>query len=284
MTYMVNSDTLNPAVRRVQLGIILRLLRERSQLKPKDIAPKLGWYQAKVTKLEKGGVTISAAEIDRLIELYQAETPEAEKVRRLGTEARKRDRPSRVPDWGQTYAALEAAAAEIKVYDGELLPGMLQTEAYARAVLSNSLENTADEIDERARERVQRGDRLNIDDAPNLWAVFGEAILYRLVGGQHVLRDQLQHLVELTAKRNVTIQVLPFSSGEHVALGTGFTLLHLADPMATFAYLEGLTDADYLDRPSHTAAYQHVFDKLRVAALSDHESTKMLERRIDELT
>lgn len=281
---MVNSDALNPAVRRVQLGIILRLLRERTELKPKDVAPQLGWYVAKVTKLDKGDVTISLPEIDKLIEIYGVTGEEAEKVRRLGAEARKRDRPSRVPDWGQTYVALETAAAEVKTYGGEVIPGMLQTEDYARAFLSLSVANTADEIDARATERAQRGKLLHAEDPPSLWVVLGEAALHQEVGGQHVLRAQLQHLLTIGQLRHVTIQVLPFKTGEHVALGTPFTLIHLADPVATFAYLEGLTDADYLDRPSHTAVYNEAFDKLRVTALGDRESSTMLERRIEELT
>lgn len=281
---MVNTDALNPAVRRVQLGIILRLLRERAELKPKDVAPPLGWYVAKVTKLEKGDVTISVAEINVLIDLYGVGGEEAEKVRRLGAEARKRDRPSRVPDWGQTYIALETAAAEIKVYDGELIPGTLQSQDYARAVLSLSVANTPDEIEARATERAQRGKRLYASEPPSLWVVLGEAALYREVGGPHVLCAQLQHMLDVGQLRHVTIQVLPFKTGEHIALGTSFKLLHLADPVATFAYLEGLTDADYLDRPSHTALYDEVFDKLRVTALGDRESATMLERRIEELT
>ncbi|WP_344137108.1 helix-turn-helix transcriptional regulator [Saccharopolyspora halophila] len=281
---MVTAEALNPAVRRVQLGIVLRLLRERAGAKPKEVAPQLGWYVAKVTKLEKGDVTISLPEIDRLIELYGVQGEEAEKVRRLGAEARKRDRPSRVPDWGQTYVALEAAASEVKFYDGEVVPGMLQTAGYARAILGNSLANTPDEIETRVAERVQRCDRLSSPEAPSLWVVLGEAVLYREVGGPEVLRAELRQLLELGGRRNVTIQILPFKSGEHVAMGASFTLLHLADPVATFAYLEGLTDADYLDRAHHTAMYGEVFDRLRVAALGDRESAKLLQRRIEELT
>lgn len=279
---MAATNVLNPAVRRVQLGIVMRLLRERAGAKPKEIAPQLGWYVAKVTKLEKGDVTISLPEIDRLIELYGVEGEEADKVRRLGTEARKRDRPSRVPDWGQTYVALEAAASEIKFYDGEVVPGMLQTADYARAMLANSLANTLDEIEVRVAERVQRGARVGSSEA--LWVVLGEAALYREVGGPDVLREELRHLLEVGRFRNVTIQILPFKSGEHVAMGASFTVLHLVEPVATFAYLEGLTDADYLDRAHHTAMYNDVFDKLRVAALGDRESAKLLQHRIDELT
>lgn len=216
-----------------------------------------------------------------MIELYGVQGEEAEKVRSLGTEARKRDRPSRVPDWGQTYVALEAAASEVKFYDGEVVPGMLQTAGYA---LANSLANTPDEIEMRVAERVQRCDRLSSPDAPSLWVVLGEAVLYREVGGLDVLRDELRHLLELGERRNVTIQILPFKSGEHVAMGASFTLLHLADPLGTFAYLEGLTDADYLDRAHHTAMYTEVLDKLRVAALGDRESAKLLQCRIEELT
>lgn len=122
------------------------------------------------------------------------------------------------------------------------------------------------------------------EDAPQLWCVVGEAALFRQVGGRNVLRDQLQHLRKAAARPNVTVQVLPFDAGEHVALGSSWTLLHLEEPSATFVYTEALTSGDYLDKPAHTDRYVKAFDTLRMIAASDRDSVKMLDRRIKELT
>lgn len=292
MIGMVNHA--NPAVSRVQLGITMRLLREQAAVKPRTVAETMVWHGAKLTRLEQGQVTISDAEIDRLADLYAVtDEPERERLRKLAAEARRRGRPPRVPDWGQTYVALESAAAEIKVFTGELFPGLLQTEDYARALLSHSARTLLSqtslisddaEVDDRAAERAQRGKILTNDPAPDLWVVVSEGALHRMVGGREVFLDQLRHVVKLSKLPNVTLQVLPFGSGEHVAIDTSFTLLHLADPVATYVYLEGLTDADYLDKPNHTAVYVRAFDRLRVSALSDRESATMLTRRIADLS
>ncbi|TDD52260.1 DUF5753 domain-containing protein [Saccharopolyspora elongata] len=274
----------NPAVRRVQLGLLLRELRERNEIKPKVIADRLDWYSGKLTRVEKGELTIAAAEMDVLIDLFGVvDADEAEKLRRLASDARKRDRPSRVPDWARTYTALEAAAAEVKAYKVDLVPGIMQTEDYARAVLSTSLLTPSSEIDERAAERTQRGEMIVRNDAREISVVLGEGVLCCEVGGRDVLRAQLRRIRELADLRHVTVQILPYSRGEHVAIGTPFTVLHLADPVATYACLEGLTDADYLDRPSHTNVYVQAFDRLRVAALDDRESARLLEQRANEL-
>lgn len=274
----------NPAVRRVQLGLLLRELRERNDIKPKVIADRLDWYSGKLTRVEKGELTIASAEMDVLIDLFGiTDDDEAAKLRQLASEARKRDRPSRVPDWARTYAALEAAAAEVKAYSIDLVPGIMQTEDYAHAVLSTSLLTPLSEIHERASERARRGEMIMANSDREISVVLGEGVLYCEVGGRDVLRAQLRHIREQANSRQVTVQILPYRRGEHVALGTPFIVLHLADPVATYACLEGLTDADYLDRPNHTNVYVQAFDRLRVAALDDRESARMLERRAKEL-
>lgn len=272
-----------PAVRRVQVGLILRTLRERAGVKPKDIAARLDWYSSKLTRVEKGELMVSAAEVEELLRIFGVtDREEAERLRALAREARRRDRPARVPDWAATYVALEGAAAEIKCYDGELVHGVLQTAAYARAILSDPLDDTRD-IEPSVQERMDRGARVMSGDGPSVWAVLGEAALHREVGGREALREQLDHLRVAARRPNVTIQVLPFSAGQHIALGISFVLLHLTEPVATYTYLEGLTSSDYLDKPSHTDNYVRTFDTLRAAAASERETVRMLERRIEEL-
>jgi hypothetical protein len=273
-----------PAVRRVQVGLMLRAMRERSGVKSKEINETLDWYVGKLQKVESGNLTVSAAEVNELVRLFGLDDQaEADRLRALAKEARRRDQPARVPDWAATYVALEGAAAEIKYYDPEVIPAVLQTEHTARASLSNPLDDTQD-VEPAVAERVSRADRALADDGPMIWCVLGEAALYRSVGGKAVLRDQLQHLRRIAARPNITVQVLPFDAGEHVALGLSFRLLRLDEPEANYVYLEALTSGDYLDKPAHTTKYAAAFDSLRMVAASDRATVEMLDRRIKELT
>lgn len=272
-----------PAVRRVQVGLILKGLRTESSVTPREIADRLDWYGGKLTKVERGDLTASAAEIDVLLDMFGVtDTEQADRLRALGKEARRRDQPARVPDWASTYVALEGAAAEIKAFDPEVIPAVLQTEHYARAVLSNPLDESIDP-EPGVAERMMRAERALVDGGPELWVILGEAALHRQVGGYQVLRDQLQHLRKLAKRPNITVQVLPFTAGEHVALGTSWVLLTLSEPVATFAYTEALTGSDYIDKPAHTDAYARAFDRLRASAASDRETVAMLDRRIEDL-
>ncbi|WP_406690845.1 DUF5753 domain-containing protein [Saccharopolyspora sp. ID03-671] len=273
-----------PAVRRVQVGLMLRAMRERSGVKSKEINETLDWYVGKLQKVESGNLTVSAAEVNELLRLFGSEDQEeADRLRALAKEARRRDQPARVPDWAATYVALEGAAVEIKYYDPEVIPAILQTEFYATAILSNPLDDSQN-VEPAVAERMARSDRAMSEGGPDLWCVIGEAVLYRQVGGRSVLRDQLQHLRKMAARPNVTLQILPFEAGEHVALGSSFRLLHLDEPEATYVYVEALTSGDYLDKPTHTNRYVTAFDSLRMVAASDRVTVKMLDRRIKELT
>ncbi|WP_147454972.1 DUF5753 domain-containing protein [Saccharothrix australiensis] len=178
---------------------------------------------------------------------------------------------------------LEAHAAEIKTFRETMLPGTVQTEDYARALLSMSLTTPPADVGNAARERALRQELLTSDNPPAFWLVLAEPALLRPVGGTAVFRAQLERLRELVDLPNVTFQVLPLDRGEHHALGTPFTLLRLDVPALAIAYLEGLTDANYLDHPKATDVYALAFDRLRVTALDDRASAKMLDRRISAL-
>lgn len=268
---------------RVQLGLLLRQWRNQAGYTSKQAAEALEWLQPKMSKLEKGGVRAAAAELDLLIKLYGIPSEDANKIRELGREARKRGVTGRVPDWAQTYVELEQGADEIKFYDGEIVMGLLQTERYAQEVLSTSLVTPLAQVSEVVADRTRRQKRLFSENPPKLWVVLGEAILYRMVGDRSVLCEQLRFLHELAGREHVTLQILPFIAGAHAALGTSFHILEFVDPSASFVYLEGLTDADYLDGPPGTDVYTLAFNKAVAAAANERESRRMLDTRIREL-
>jgi transcriptional regulator with XRE-family HTH domain len=269
-----------PVVQRIMLGGELRTLREAAKIGTDDVAVALGWYRAKLSKVETGTVRLTAAELSSLLTFYKADEATSERVQRLGEEARRKTTPARVPDWAKQYVSLEASATEIKLFFGDFIPGMLQTRDYARALLSASVIVPPADVEEMATSREHRAERLS-SGAPLLWVVLGEEALRRTVGSHQVQRRQLLRLRELAELPNVTVQVMPLSGGAHAALGMSFVLLDLSQSRTV--YIEGLTSADYLVRPQHTQAYNLAFDRLRVASLGDRESLAIINTLIEEL-
>jgi hypothetical protein len=277
------TDDPGPIVQRLVLGVELRDLREAAGITPEDAARQLGWYGTKISKIENGDGKLTDAEVARILDLYHAPGATAERVHQLAKEARRKVPPARVTDWAKRYVALEASATEIKVWFGDSVPGLFQTKDYARAVLSASVVVPSAEVAQMAEERERRSTRLTSPNPPLVWVVLGEEAISRPAGGHDVLRGQLVRLREFAQLDHVTLQIMPIATGAHAGLGLAFTLLHLSAARATFAYVESLTSADYLPRPRHTQAYSLVFDRLRVAALSDTDSLAMIDRQIAEL-
>lgn len=131
---------------------------------------------------------------------------------------------------------------------------------------------------------MDRAAILHRDRPPNVSLILGEGALHRAVGGRAALREQLSHLHKLAQLPHIDLQILHYDSGEHAAMGVGFTLLHLREVESTYVYLEDLTGSDFWDRPQHTGVYELVFNKLQVAALGTRESMLLIERRINELS
>lgn len=271
-------------VHRLQLGILLRRHREAGGRTPKEVLAALDWYPSKLSKLESGGVTITAAELDRLMALYGVAGEDVDRLRELGREARRRGTVQPVRESAQTYMELERAATEVKAHYGELMPGALQTVAYARALMATSLFSfSKEQIEAYSAERARRLERFAGADGPSLWVVLGEAGLHRRVGGPDAHREQLAHLRLVADLPRVTLQVLPFASGEHTALGMDFTILELADPQLTVVYVEALTDSLYRDAAESTERHTIAFTKAQVAAASERESRRMLDARLRDL-
>jgi hypothetical protein len=180
---------------------------------------------------------------------------------------------------------LEAVAAQIRTYQGQLVPGLLQTEAYMRALMRSTLrDRRPEEIDRRVSVRLTRQQLLTRDDGPQLWAVVDEAALRRPVGGVKVLRAQLERLVEATTLPRVSLQVLPFEVGAHAAMAGAFTILRFADPdLPDVVYLEHVTDANYLDKPEDVEEYAHIMSSVGVRAIPPEQTADLLDGLLHKL-
>ncbi|HEY6424921.1 MAG TPA: helix-turn-helix transcriptional regulator [Pseudonocardiaceae bacterium] len=265
-----------PTVYRLQLGRELRRLREAAGLSRDDAAAELECGVSKISKIEAGKATMRPAEVRALLDRYGV--TERDEVLRLARDARRRS-TVRVPDWAKTYVGMEADAAEIRTYQTELIPGLLQTEAYAR-VVTQAADPTRDprEVERLVAARIERQQRLGAADAPLIWAILNEAVIRRQVGDKEITGRQLEHLVAMNTDPNITIQVLPFSAGAHPAMGSSFVHLRLADPPdGETVYLEDLASADYLGRPAQIASYVAVFGMLAHAALDPTASSLLIK-------
>ncbi|MEU5849566.1 helix-turn-helix domain-containing protein [Saccharopolyspora shandongensis] len=279
----MTSNDPGPLVQRLVLGAELRELRESHGLSADEAAAALGWYRNKISKIETGESKLSDKDAHALAALYGAAAKSTDKVLALAKEARRKIPPARVPDWAKKYVNLETNASEIKLFFGDSIPGMLQTREYARELLSASVVVPSVDVDEMAESRERRSARFFGDSSPMLWVVLGEEAIRRRVGGRDVHRAQLAQLRSLAELDHVTVQVIPLEGGAHAGLGIAFTLLHLEHANSSIAYIESLTGSDYLSRPQHTRAYSLVFDRLRVAALSDRDTLSLINREIEAL-
>ncbi|SDP83245.1 Helix-turn-helix domain-containing protein [Actinopolyspora xinjiangensis] len=275
--------TSEPTMHRIQLGMELEQLRTQAGREREEVAERLGWYPTKVGKVETGAATLSAAEVEVLLGYFEADETTAERVRQLGKEARRRGSYGKVSDWARSYVGMEAGASEILLFAEELIPGLLQTEDYARAVAEASVVTKRTDIDQLVKRRVERREKLYSAAPPRLSVVLGEAALRRRIGGAEVMHEQLDLLRELAELQHVTLQVLPFSTGSHASLGTSFTILRLHNNRKHTVYVEDITSADYLDRPHHLETYNLVYERLRMDALGLHESQSVLRQTMNDL-
>ncbi|MEU6522395.1 helix-turn-helix transcriptional regulator [Streptomyces sp. NPDC046924] len=186
------------------------------------------------------------------------------------------------PDWSRKFMAHSERAVSIGQYAAHVVPGLLQTEEYARAVLSVGLTlNSEEQLEERVSARMGRQERLSSDDRPVLWVVLDEAVLRRPVGGRIVMREQLARLLDAAAERHITVQVLPFEQGEHDAMGGSLTVLTLPDGSET-AYTEGAHYGQLIEDPDEVRKFSLTYDRLRAAALPPLMSLGMIRSVMED--
>ncbi|WP_166459169.1 helix-turn-helix domain-containing protein [Verrucosispora sioxanthis] len=279
-----------PTVLRMLLGAQLRRLRESRGVSRESAGWEIRSSESKISRMELGRVGFKERDVADLLTLYGV-TAEQERAALLKL-ARDANNPGWwhrygdvLPSWFQSYLGLEAAAALIRSYEVQFVPGLLQTREYARAVvlLGHSTAGP-EEIDRRVDLRMRRQELLARPRPPRLWAVVDEAALRRPIGGPQVMRGQLEALLAATRTPNVRLQVIPFAAGGHAAAGGAFTILRFGDQdLPDIVYIEQLTSAIYLDKREDLDFYAVAMERLCVEAEPPERTPEILERMIADL-
>jgi transcriptional regulator with XRE-family HTH domain len=276
----------SPSMRRRRLAAELRKLREQTGLSVTDAAKKLGWQTSRLSRIETRQSGIPTPDLRKLLNTYAVED---EEYRKYLTELARRVNER---GWWQKYAGLigseyadliglEEEARAIRAYEQELVPGLLQTPDYARAVIRAAWPaSTVQQIDRWVEVRIERQEVLVRSDPPppRFSVVLSEAVLRRPVGGREVMRGQLEHLMRPRDRANVTIQVLPFDAGVHPAMAGPFTMMTFPDPNDLgIVNVENATGALILEEPTEIRVYDEIWSTIQASALSADDSQAFLK-------
>ena len=276
---MTGRRGVSPTVRRRRLGAELRRYREAAGLTIDHVAVRLDCSASKISRLETGQTGASPRDVRDMLTLYQVGIAELEDLMAVARETRQRG-------WWQPYGSVltgayigfEAAAELIRSYEAQCIPGLLQTEGYARSLIQAAThDRSSEEIDSRVRVRMERQALLTQDEPVTFWCVIDEAALLRRVGGPDVMRTQLARLEAASQMPNVTLQVLPLSIGEHPGMEGSFVLLRFpdrADPDTV--YVTMATGGVFQEKADELGRYETIFNRLCHLALSPQDSTALV--------
>jgi hypothetical protein len=271
-----------PTLRRRRLGAELKRCRENAGLTQENVSRHFEWHAAKVTRIETARVAVTPRDVKDLLTLYGVEDQvyrealvelaRLSKERTWWTDFRDIMRPG-------NFVGLEAAAAAMRTWEPIIVPGLLQTKSYMRALIEAG--RSADpprDVDRRINLRLTRQARLTGSRPLELVALIDESVVRRTVGGVGVMTEQLGHLIEVAQLPNVTLQILPFSAGEHTFMGGSAALLEFRETThLDVVYLEGLAGDFYEEQPSEVARYREEFERLSGMALDRRMTIKMIE-------
>ncbi|MDT3728047.1 helix-turn-helix transcriptional regulator [Streptomyces sp. DSM 41972] len=276
----------SPTARRRRLSIELKKLRENSALTCAQVGQALDWSGSKVNRMETGSGRVQPSDVDALCRFYGTSDELREFLKSLAREAKTRGwwqvHGAGVPEWFNIYIGLEQDASTLRQYQCEVLPGLMQTDAYARELHTTGAHMSAEDIDRAVRVRLERQEMLTRPDAPEAWFVVNEGAVRNVIGDREVMRDQLEKVLEAAGLPSVTLQVLPFDSGTYPATGS-FTMLGFPAPEdPDLVYRDGITDAVYLEGEHHVREYTRAFDGLRAAALSPQRSARLVQSVVKE--
>jgi transcriptional regulator with XRE-family HTH domain len=280
----------SPTLRGRRLALELMRRREAAGLSREEAARQLEWSTSTIFRIETGRSRPQPGNVRVLLDLYGVTGAERDGLIQLARE-------SRQPGWWhsfrdvlpnpyEVYIGLESGAASIRNFEPVVMPGLLQTEEYARKTLRGGpRELDQDDVERRVQVRMERQRILAKQDRPRLWVVIDEAVIRRVIGGPHVMREQLLHLVESAEQGKTTLQVVPFSAGAHAGTTGPFVILDFpehTDPAVV--YVETLAGDIYLEEPADVTRYTIAFDRLLAAALHPDESVRLVEQAADALT
>jgi Domain of unknown function (DUF5753)/Helix-turn-helix domain len=279
----------DPTVLKILLGAQLRRLREAAAVTRDDAGYHIRASGSKISRLELGRVSFKERDVSDLLDLYHVAGEQKDQLVQLTREANATPWWQKyrevVPDWFQVYVGLEEAATLIRVYEVQFVPGLLQTEEYARAVvMQGSPGLSSDEADNRVNVRLGRQRLFAKENAPRLWAIVDEAALRRPMGGRDVLAGQVKRLMEAVSEPNITLQVMPFKYGGHGAEGGAFTIMRFPEAdLPDMVYMEYLTGAHYIDKPEEVEVYAAVMERLSVAGTSPEKTRDILADILKEV-
>ncbi|MFE9450750.1 helix-turn-helix domain-containing protein [Streptomyces sp. NPDC006739] len=275
------ASNVNPTVRRRRLGQELRRLRELKGMTAEEVAERLLVSQSKISRLENGRRSISQRDVRDLCGVYEVED------QRVVESLMEMARDSRQQGWWHAfgdipysvYIGLETDAESLRVYEPQLVTGLLQTRAYAEALVQGALpETSTGDIEKRVQVRLRRQERITAENNPlRLWVVLDEAALRRVVGNKLVMREQLEYLIEMSQLPHITVQVLPFEVGAHPGLNGQYAILEFADAAdSSVVYLEGVTSDLYLEKAHDVQRYAVMYEHLRAQSLNVEQSRQFI--------
>ncbi|HUA29185.1 MAG TPA: helix-turn-helix transcriptional regulator [Streptosporangiaceae bacterium] len=285
-----NAADQSPTLRGRRLATELMQRREATGLSRDEVARRLEWSASTVFRIETGRSRPQPGNVRALLELYGVGGPERDGLIQLARDARQpgwwhsfRDV---LPNPYEVYIGLEAGAAAIREFEPVVVPGLLQTERYAREVFRNGArELDRDDVERRVEVRMARQNILTRADRPRLWAVIDEAVIRRVVGGPEVMCGQLRHLMDGAAQGRTTIQVVPYRAGAHAGSIGPFVILQFPEPTdPAVVYVETLAGDIYLDEHADVDCYTLAFDRLRAAALHPDDSVRLIEQAAADIT
>ncbi|MER7168525.1 helix-turn-helix transcriptional regulator [Micromonospora sp. NPDC000207] len=269
------SERRSPTIRRRRLGAELRRRRESAGITIEAVAEQLECSASKVSRIETGHTTATPRDVRDMLRIYGVVGEESDELVQFAREARQKG-------WwypynnvlSGAYVGLEDAARTIRTYEQQVVSGLLQTEEYADAVIRQGRSDLpVEEARQKVRVRMGRQSLLTQDDPVNLWVVLDEAVVSRPVGGDAVMRGQLQRLVEVAQLPNVTIQLLPFTAGAHSGMDGTFTILSFPEPGdPDVVYAENAMGGLFLEKGEELKKYNLIFENVRAAAIGPEES------------
>ena len=283
--------TPSPTARARRLRHELRRLREQAGLTHSEVAHRLEWSASKLSRIENGQSRVNTGDVADLLDAYGiTDQATREALIQLAREARRRGWWTRYTDilGSGTYIGLEAEASAIHTYESQFVPGLLQTEDYARAAITGGqVRPDPDTVERRVAARIARQELLTRPEPPEIWAILDESVILRPVGGPAVMRAQLRHLTEVSTRPNatVTLQVLPLSAGAHPGMNGPFVILGFQNPKdPPMVHLETATDGLYLEEPPDIERYTLRFSHLVARALGPNESRAIITALAERMT
>ena len=282
--------SLGPTVRRRQLMAELKRLRETAGLTQEDVAERLDWHPTKVMRIETGRTSPHPNDVRLMVDLYgMTDRDHVTALVKLARDARQRG-------WWYSYRdillnrydffiGLESEAASIRWYELAMIPGLLQTADYARALIRGGPQELGpDDVDRRVEVRMTRQRVLTREDRPQLWTILDESVVRRVVGGSAVMHAQIEYLLAAADQARTTLQVVPYGAGPHPGLAGPFVVLGFDEPTEPdVVYLETVGGNLYVDKAEEVRLFATAFDHLRAVALSPDDTRAMLRAAADAL-